>query len=152
MQSRSISHGSQRQSSLHHQEKGKPSHKQTKISGFFEYFPLDFDVKSSSSVRLIIDLYQFLQKFSILGGWEGYRWIESERSKKPSFGVKKLYRSGSRKRNQSVCEINVGFERFSLVKMDGKLAFRIININGEVVAEVIESESESESDCVWEYI
>ncbi|XP_038875222.1 protein LURP-one-related 4 isoform X2 [Benincasa hispida] len=75
------------------------------------------------------------KKFSILGGWEGFRWIESERSKKASFGVKKLYRTASRKSNQSVCEINVGFERFSLVKMDGKLAFRIININGEVVAE-----------------
>ena len=75
-----------------------------------------------------------MQKFSILGGWEGYRWIDSERSTSPSFRVKKLYRSGSR--NQSVCEITVGFERFSLVKMDGKLAFRIMNINGEVVAEV----------------
>ncbi|XP_023532976.1 protein LURP-one-related 4-like [Cucurbita pepo subsp. pepo] len=58
---------------------------------------------------------------------------EMERSTSPSFRVKKLYRSGSR--NQSVCEITVGFERFSLVKMDGKLAFRIMNINGEVVAE-----------------
>ncbi|KAA0042775.1 protein LURP-one-related 4 [Cucumis melo var. makuwa] len=101
----------------------------------------NYDRKCSSEVFLMDLRGKVLftirkKKFSILGGWEGYRWMESERSKKPSFGVKKLYRSGSRKRNQSaVCEINVGFERFSLVKMDGKLAFRIININGEVVAE-----------------
>ncbi|XP_022969841.1 protein LURP-one-related 4-like [Cucurbita maxima] len=75
------------------------------------------------------------KKFSFLRGWEGYRWIESERSMNPSFRVRKLYRSRSRMRNESICEISVGFERFSLVKMDGKLAFRIININGEVVAE-----------------
>lgn len=129
MPSRSFSHGSQRQSPLHHQKTGKP-----KNGGSCESLSPDFHFKSLSSVRLIVDLDQFLQKFSILGGWEGYRWIESGRSKNPSFRVRKLYRSGSR--NQSVCEITVGFERFSLVKMDGKLAFRIININGEVVAEV----------------
>ena len=134
MQPRSFSHGSKRKSSFHHQKKGTPHKK--KFGGFCEFCSPDFDVKSLSSVRLFIDLVKFLQKFSFLRGWEGYRWIESERSMNPSFRVRKLYRSGSRKRNESICEISVGFERFSLVKMDGKLAFRIININGEVVAEV----------------
>ncbi|XP_022157666.1 protein LURP-one-related 4-like [Momordica charantia] len=73
------------------------------------------------------------KKFSVLGGWDGFRWIESERSKSPNFRVRKLYRG--LRRNQSICEISVGFERFSLVQTDGKLAFRIININGEVIAE-----------------
>ena len=34
------------------------------------------------------------------------------------------------------CKVTVGYDKYWIVRMTGKAAFRVVNINGDIIAEV----------------
>lgn len=75
-----------------------------------------------------------LQKLLAFGGWDGYRCSDSYNinEEKPWFQVKKCYRLFG----DLGCQVTVGCDKYSIVRLAGKTAFRIENIDGDIVAEV----------------
>ncbi|KAG6791725.1 hypothetical protein POTOM_000857 [Populus tomentosa] len=75
------------------------------------------------------------KRLHCFGCWYGYRWNSSYANKeKPWFQVKKCCRficMGS-----FACQVTVGFEKYWVEKLASKTAFRIVGIDGNVIAEV----------------
>jgi hypothetical protein len=75
-----------------------------------------------------------LQKLLAFGGWDGYRCSDSYiNEKKPWFQVKKCYRM---LKGDLGFQVTVGCDKYWIVRLAGKTAFRIVNIEGDIVAEV----------------
>ncbi|KAB5564487.1 hypothetical protein DKX38_004541 [Salix brachista] len=75
-----------------------------------------------------------MQRLQILGCWYGYRLDSGANEEKPWFQVKqygRLFCMGS-----FACQVTVGFDKYWVVKLGSKQAFRIVNIDSEVIAEV----------------
>lgn len=76
-----------------------------------------------------------LQKLLAFGGWDGYRCSDSYiNEEKPWFQVKKCYRMLMG--DDLGCRVTVGCDKFGIVRLAGKTAFRIVNVDGDIVAEV----------------
>ncbi|KAG6788342.1 hypothetical protein POTOM_004406 [Populus tomentosa] len=74
------------------------------------------------------------KRLHCFGCWYGYRWNSYANKEKPWFQVKKCCRficMGS-----FACEVTVGFEKYWVEKLASKTAFRIVGIDGNVIAEV----------------
>ncbi|KAJ6388686.1 hypothetical protein OIU77_027110 [Salix suchowensis] len=77
----------------------------------------------------------------ILGCWYGYRLDSGANEEKPWFQVKKygrLFCMGS-----FACQVTVGLDKYWVVKLGNKKAFKIVNIDREVIAEVKQKQSSS---------
>ncbi|KAJ6946287.1 hypothetical protein NC651_001136 [Populus alba x Populus x berolinensis] len=75
-----------------------------------------------------------MQRLHCFGCWYGYRWNSYNNKEKPWFQVKKCCRficMGS-----FACQVTVGFEKYWVEKLASKTAFRIVGIDGNVIAEV----------------
>ncbi|KAJ6962446.1 hypothetical protein NC652_001185 [Populus alba x Populus x berolinensis] len=75
-----------------------------------------------------------MQRLHCFGCWYGYRWNSYANKEKPWFQVKKCCRficMGS-----FACQVTVGFEKYWVEKLASKTAFRIVGIDGNVIAEV----------------
>jgi len=75
-----------------------------------------------------------MQRLHCFGCWYGYRWNSYANKEKPWFQVKKYCRficMGS-----FACQVTVGFEKYWVEKLASKTAFRIVGIDGNVIAEV----------------
>ena len=82
-------------------------------------------------VLLFVIIFQKLLSFR---GWDGYRSSGSNINKeKPWFQVKKYYRMLM---GDLACQVIVGHDKYWIVRMAGEAAFRIVNINGDTIAEV----------------
>ncbi|XP_029127377.1 protein LURP-one-related 4-like [Cajanus cajan] len=71
------------------------------------------------------------------GCWDGHRCINSNfgSQEQPWFRVK---RCNQMIKGKVACQISVGCQRYNIVKTSGKTeAFRIVNMDGQIVAEVI---------------
>ncbi|KAH8521936.1 hypothetical protein POPTR_001G106400v4 [Populus trichocarpa] len=74
------------------------------------------------------------KRLHCFGCWYGYRWNSYANKEKPWFQVKKYCRficMGS-----FACQVTVGFEKYWVEKLASKTAFRIVGIDGNVIAEV----------------
>jgi uncharacterized protein YcgI (DUF1989 family) len=75
-----------------------------------------------------------MQKLQAFGCWDGYRWSSCSINKeKPWFQVKKYCRM---LRGDVACGITVGYDKYWMVRVAAKAAFRIVDVDGDVVAEV----------------
>ncbi|OMO79497.1 Initiation factor 2B-related protein [Corchorus capsularis] len=116
-------------------------------NGDIVYRVENYDTKGSSEVQLM-DLHGTVlftilkKKLQICGRWNGYRGNftgKNMKGKKPCFQVKKNCSIFRRSDNNIACEVTVGFNKFWIVRLLGgkKLqGFKIVNFNGETVAEV----------------
>lgn len=120
---RSLSHGYSRQSSIFHSTKGRNS--------FFlsTYMHLVF---------LIIKQYLFwllcvLKKLRVFGCWDGYKWDDCSSEKQLWFRVRK-----HRSICVSSCDHIARGCAYKIVRMDGKLGFKIVDEDqeGALVAEI----------------
>ncbi|KAJ6308149.1 hypothetical protein OIU76_017844 [Salix suchowensis] len=74
------------------------------------------------------------KRLQFFGCWYGYRWDSSANRENPWFQVKKYSRficMGS-----FACQVTVGFEKYQVEKLASKTEFRIVGIDGDVIAEV----------------
>ncbi|KAJ8766152.1 hypothetical protein K2173_021669 [Erythroxylum novogranatense] len=69
----------------------------------------------------------------IFGRWYGYTSPANINNDKLWFQVKRCYRICMR---NLVCQVSVGFDKFWVEKVAPKIAFRIVDIDGYVLAEV----------------
>ncbi|KAJ6393704.1 hypothetical protein OIU77_023021 [Salix suchowensis] len=73
------------------------------------------------------------KRLQFFGCWYGYRWDSSANRENPWFQVKKYSRficMGS-----FACQVTVGFEKYQVEKLASKTEFRIVGIDGDVIAE-----------------
>ncbi|PNT45225.1 hypothetical protein POPTR_003G125200v4 [Populus trichocarpa] len=101
----------------------------------------NYDKKCSSKVylmdlrgRVLVTIIRRKRLLQIVGCWYGYRWNPDANEEKPWFQVKtygRLICMGS-----FACQVTVGFDKYWVVKLGSKQAFRIVNIDREVIAEV----------------
>ncbi|OMO58669.1 Initiation factor 2B-related protein [Corchorus olitorius] len=113
-------------------------------NGEIVYRVENYDTKGSSEVQLM-DLHGSVlftilkKKLQICGRWNGYRGnFTGKMKEKPCFQVKKKC-SIFRRSDDIACEVTVGFNKYWIVRLSGgkKLqGFKIVNFNGQVVAEV----------------
>ncbi|KAG7953138.1 hypothetical protein I3843_12G094100 [Carya illinoinensis] len=80
------------------------------------------------------------KKLQVFGGWNGYRWSSSSAinklEEKPWFQVKKYCRLMQIMAGDVACRITAGYDKYMIVRLAaGKSAFRIVGVDGEVVAE-----------------
>jgi len=75
-----------------------------------------------------------MQRLHCFGCWYGYRWNSYANKEKPWFQVKKYCRFISM--GSFACQVTVGFEKYWVEKLASKTAFRIVGIDGNVIAEV----------------
>ncbi|KAF5460691.1 hypothetical protein F2P56_020541 [Juglans regia] len=79
------------------------------------------------------------KKLQVFGGWNGYRWSSSSginKEEKPWFQVKKYCRLMLMAGDHDVaCRITAGYDKYLIVRLAGKSAFRIVGVDGEIVAE-----------------
>ncbi|XP_061979895.1 protein LURP-one-related 4 isoform X1 [Populus nigra] len=100
----------------------------------------NYDKKCSSKVylmdlrgRVLVTIIR-RKRLQIVGCWYGYRWNPDANEEKPWFQVKtyrRLICMGS-----FACQVTVGFDKYWVVKLSSKQAFRIVNIDREVIAEI----------------
>ncbi|KAJ6326780.1 hypothetical protein OIU78_013796 [Salix suchowensis] len=79
--------------------------------------------------------------YRFVGCWYGYRLDSGANEEKPWFQVKqygRLFCMGS-----FACQVTVGLDKYWVVKLGSKQAFRIVNIDREVIAEVKQKQSSS---------
>jgi hypothetical protein len=96
------------------------------FSDYFNGWGFSFFLCGSVSMQRLLQ---------IVGSWYGYRWNPDANVEKPWFQVKtygRLICMGS-----FACQVTVGFDKYWVVKVGSKQAFRIVNIDREVIAEVI---------------
>jgi len=75
-----------------------------------------------------------LQKLLAFRGWNGYRCSSSNiKEEKLWFQVKKYY---GMLMGDLACKVTVGYDKYWIVRRTGKAAFRVVNINGDIIAEV----------------
>ncbi|XP_011022720.1 PREDICTED: protein LURP-one-related 4-like isoform X1 [Populus euphratica] len=108
-------------------------------SGDIVYRIDNYDKKCSSKVylmdlqgRVLVTIRR--KRLQIVGCWYGYRWNPDANEGKPWFQVKtygRLICMGS-----FACQVTVGFDKYWVVKLGSKQAFRIVNIDREVIAEI----------------
>ncbi|XP_040990396.1 protein LURP-one-related 4-like [Juglans microcarpa x Juglans regia] len=110
----------------------------------------NYEKKGSSEVHLMDLRGKVLftirrKKFLAFGGWEGYRCRSSHGScvneEKPWFRVKKCYKSMLM--GDLACQVTVGYDKYWIVRLVGKAAFRIVNTDGDIVAEAKPKHSSS---------
>ncbi|KAL9406436.1 hypothetical protein Peur_003408 [Populus x canadensis] len=99
----------------------------------------NYDKKCSNKVylmdlrgRVLVTIRR--KRLHCFGCWYGYRWDSYANKEKPWFQVKKYCRficMGS-----FACQVTVGFEKYWVEKLASKTAFRIVGIDGNVIAEV----------------
>ncbi|CAK7335513.1 unnamed protein product [Dovyalis caffra] len=99
----------------------------------------NYDKKCSNKVylmdlrgRVLVTIRR--KRLQIFGCWYGHRWNSDANKEKPWFQVKKYCRficTGS-----FACQVTVGFDKYWVVKMASKTAFRIVDIDGDAIAEV----------------
>ncbi|XP_050229715.1 protein LURP-one-related 4-like [Mercurialis annua] len=114
-------------------------------NGDIVYRVENYDTKCSNEVylmdlrgRVLVTILR-RKRLLVFERWYGYRWnIRNVNKQKPWFGVKK---SCSICMGNFSCEISVGFDRFWIVKLSQKAAFRIVDYEGDVVAEVKKKQS-----------
>lgn len=77
----------------------------------------------------------FLQRLLLVfRRWYGYRWNPANIDKeKPWFEIKKYCRICV---GAAACQVTVGFDKYWVVKLRHKAAFRIVDLDGDTVAEV----------------
>ncbi|XP_075639722.1 protein LURP-one-related 4 [Castanea sativa] len=98
----------------------------------------NYDSKCSNEVHLMDLRGKILftirrKKLQAFGCWNGYRWSGSSINKEKSwFQVKKYCRMLMR---DVACRITVGYDKYWIVRFANKAAFRIVDVNGDVVAE-----------------
>ncbi|KAK7251290.1 hypothetical protein RIF29_34346 [Crotalaria pallida] len=82
------------------------------------------------------------KKLLAFGSWDGYRSnsCNCESMEEPWFQVKRCNKMITRKVE---CEIKVGCQKYYIVKTSDKAAFRIVNIDGQIVAEAKQKYSPS---------
>ncbi|GMY30284.1 protein LURP-one-related 4-like [Fagus crenata] len=98
----------------------------------------NYDKKCSNEVhlmdlrgRVLFTIRQ--KKLRVFGCWNGYRWSSSSINKeKPWFQVKKYCRMLM---GDVSCRITVGYDKYWILGFASKAAFRIVDVNGDVVAE-----------------
>ncbi|OIW21942.1 hypothetical protein TanjilG_15349 [Lupinus angustifolius] len=80
------------------------------------------------------------KKLLAFGSWDGYKSNSSscERIEEPWFQVKRCNKIG-----KEACEIKVGCQKYCIVRTIGKVAFMIINTDGDIVAEAKQKYSPS---------
>ncbi|KDP25460.1 hypothetical protein JCGZ_20616 [Jatropha curcas] len=109
----------------------------------------NYDQKCSNEVylmdlrgRVLVTIRR--KRLLVFGRWYGYRWNPSNINKeKPWFQVKKYCRVCIG--NSVYFKVTVGFQKYWVVKLGHKAAeaFRIVDIDGDVVAEVKQKQSSS---------
>ncbi|KAF5478290.1 hypothetical protein F2P56_004862 [Juglans regia] len=100
----------------------------------------NYDKKGSNEVHLMDFRGQVLstirrKKLLAFGGWDGYRCSGSNTNEEqPWFQVKKCNRMLM---GDLACQVSVGYEKYRIVRLmaAGKGAFRIVNNEGDIVAE-----------------
>ncbi|GMY30282.1 protein LURP-one-related 4-like [Fagus crenata] len=115
-------------------------------NGDIVYRVENYDKKGSKEVHLMDLRGKVLstirrKKLLSFRGWDGYRSSGSNINKeKPWFQVKKYYRMLM---GDLACQVIVGYDKYWIVRMTGKAAFRIVNINGDIIAEAKRKQSSS---------
>ncbi|KAG2677324.1 hypothetical protein I3760_12G092000 [Carya illinoinensis] len=110
----------------------------------------NYEKKGSSEVHLMDLRGKVLftirrKKLLAFGGWEGYRCRihgSCVNEEKPWFRVKKCYKSVLFM-GDLACQVTVGYDKYWIVKLAGKAAFRIVNTDGDIVAEAKPKRSSS---------
>ncbi|KAG8659230.1 protein LURP-one-related 4 [Manihot esculenta] len=75
----------------------------------------------------------------VFGRWYGYRWNPANIDKeKPWFEIKKYCRICV---GAAACQVTVGLDKYWVVKLRHKAAFRIVDLDGDIVAEVKQKQS-----------
>ncbi|XP_062147324.1 protein LURP-one-related 4-like [Alnus glutinosa] len=107
----------------------------------------NYDKKGSNEVHLMDLRGKVLftirrKKLLAFGSWDGYRCSDSYiNEEKPWFQVKKCYRMLMG--DDLGCRVTVGCDKFRIVRLAGKTAFRIVNVDGDIVAEAKRKQSSS---------
>ncbi|KAJ4832030.1 hypothetical protein Tsubulata_010279, partial [Turnera subulata] len=114
-------------------------------SGEIVYRVENYGHKSSKEVYLmdlqgrVLVTLQRKPLIMILQRWYGFKCNgDIINKKKPWFEVKKCFRICM---GRLICQVTVGFNKYRVVKLDQKAAFRIIDVDGDIVAEVKQKQS-----------
>ncbi|KAM7280088.1 hypothetical protein ACFE04_007222 [Oxalis oulophora] len=118
-------------------------------NGEIVYRVENYDTRGRSEVYLMDLKGQVLvtirkkKYLSIFGRWDGYKWSRSKRKEEmyPWFQFKRHCKF--LKGDDGVSEAIVGCNKYHIVKHSGKAAFRVVNRDGNVLAEIKEKQSSS---------
>ncbi|KAL4602784.1 hypothetical protein ACB092_10G078700 [Castanea dentata] len=115
-------------------------------NGDIVYRVENYDKKGSNEVHLM-DLrgkvLSTIRQKNLLAfrGWNGYICSSINiKEEKLWFQVKKYYRMLM---GDLACKVTVGYDKYWIVRMTGKVAFRVVNINGDIIAEAKPKQSSS---------
>ncbi|EEF51162.1 protein LURP-one-related 4 [Ricinus communis] len=115
-------------------------------NGEIVYRVENYDKKCSSEVylmdlrgRVLVTIRR--KRLLLFGSWYGYRWNVADINKeKPWFQVRKCC---SICMGNLACQVTVGFDKYWIVKLGQRAAFRIVDFEGDAVAEVKQKQSSS---------
>ncbi|XP_030945492.1 protein LURP-one-related 4-like [Quercus lobata] len=115
-------------------------------NGDIVYRVENYDKKGSNEVHLMDLRGKVLstirgKKLLAFRGWNGYRCSSSNiKEEKLWFQVKKYY---GMLMGDLACKVTVGYDKYWIVRRTGKAAFRVVNINGDIIAEAKPKQSSS---------
>lgn len=102
---------------------------------FNSYWFLNLEnLMTSTNFSWVLLFLIILQNLLAFRGWNGYICSSINiKEEKLWFQVKKYYRMLT---GDLACKVTVGYDKYWIVRMTGKVAFRVVNINGDIIAEV----------------
>ncbi|XP_065858942.1 protein LURP-one-related 4 [Euphorbia lathyris] len=112
-------------------------------NGNIVYRVENYDHKSSNEVflmdlrgRVIVTIRR--KRLLVFRRWYGYRWnVENKEEEEPWFEVR---RDWMRKMG---CEVRLGFDKYWIVNLGQKDGFRIVDFDGDLIAEVKQKQTAS---------